>query len=482
MDVYASFLETSRRHQPFDRSSRILAAVSGGSDSTALLYLLHRLLMHRSSSQRSPTTTAAGNLAPAGLAVGHLDHGMRGAASRREARHVAAMTRELGLDFISGRLRQEDGESNSEASLRRRRMEFLQTAAGQWGATCIALGHTLDDQAETFLLRLLRGSGAKGLGGMRIIRSGQGVPVVRPLLRIRRQALRAWLTGQGIGWLEDPSNGDPRYLRNRVRHQLLPLLEELRPGATATTARAARLLQDDEDLLQDQTIQYEPLMHRRQTGLQMDGRRLASLPRPLSRRLLRRAGAILLDSPFWSPAAQHVEEILHGLQEGRTKGRFHLGPGLTARLDGPDLLIFRESAQPGHLSAPAAVEPVPLAIPGQASFPPGGVRLACRRRRRRPLDPPAGPDRVYLDETRVSRCFSLRRPREGDRFQPVQGRGTRLVSAFLADSRIPPEERDRVPLLCCGDEIAWVVGLSADARYAAADQADAVIEVIRLPE
>jgi tRNA(Ile)-lysidine synthase len=206
----------------------VAAAVSGGADSIALLHALR---------------TLAG---PRGWRLGVLtvDHGLR-AGSAADAAFVAAQAARLGLPVRVLRLAPEaldaGRQAGPEGAARQARYAALLGAAGEDGWQWIATGHTLDDQAETVLLQLLRGAGPDGLAGM-AVRSGR---VLRPLLGVRQEATRACCAAVGAGWREDPSNEDHRFLRNAVRGRVLPLLEELRPGATATLARAAELARDD---------------------------------------------------------------------------------------------------------------------------------------------------------------------------------------------------------------------------------------------
>jgi tRNA(Ile)-lysidine synthase len=210
----------------------LAAAVSGGADSLALLHAMR---------------TLAG---PRGwrLAVVTVDHGLR-SGSAADAAFVVDHAKGLGLDARLETLTPADLEphrrAGQEGAARVARYQALWRAAGELGCGWLATGHTLDDQAETVLLQLLRGAGPDGLAGMPV-RSGR---LLRPLLWVRRAETRDCCAAVGVGWREDPTNQDPGPLRNRVRQRLLPLLEELRPGAAVTLARAAALTADERDWL-----------------------------------------------------------------------------------------------------------------------------------------------------------------------------------------------------------------------------------------
>lgn len=194
-----------------------VVAVSGGADSVALL----RALLH----------AGAGP-----LTVAHLDHGLRD-DSAEDARFVGSLCESLGVAFVTRRV-EIDPRSGVEEAARLARHDFLKAVARGRGAAWVATGHTADDQAETVLFRALRGTGVSGLAGIPPVRDlGGGVSLVRPLHECRRADLRAWLAQLGQAFRDDPSNADPRFTRNRVRHELLPACEQVVPGATAALVR-----------------------------------------------------------------------------------------------------------------------------------------------------------------------------------------------------------------------------------------------------
>jgi tRNA(Ile)-lysidine synthase len=221
------------------RGERVLVAVSGGADSTALLLALEEL--------KRP-----GLLGVEAVAA-HLDHGLRGEAAADDARWVERLAREHGFECVLGRASISDTaratRENLEQAARRARYEFLDGAARACGARAVLAAHTLDDQAETVLLRLLRGSGAGGLGGMtpeRTLEVGGEVFLRRPLLTWARRAdTEGYCHERGVEFRSDAMNDDERYARVRVRRRLMPLLETLNPRAAEALARTAALLRED---------------------------------------------------------------------------------------------------------------------------------------------------------------------------------------------------------------------------------------------
>jgi tRNA(Ile)-lysidine synthase len=228
------------------KDERLVVAVSGGADSSALLLAFDELVR-------------AGRMALA-LKVAHLEHGLRGAAGEADARWVAALARELDYEVIVEQAtvarRAREAKDNLEQAARRERYEFLGRVAREWDARAVAVGHTLDDQAETMLLALLRGSGARGLGGMRERRgfheAGDTLLLVRPLLNwARRAETLKYCESRGVRVRADEMNVDEQFARVRVRRQLLPLLETFNPRAVETLARTAGLLRQEADALED---------------------------------------------------------------------------------------------------------------------------------------------------------------------------------------------------------------------------------------
>lgn len=235
--------EWRRRRWPL-RGERVVVAASGGADSTALLLALEEL---KRAGLLGVEVTAA-----------HLNHGLRGESAEEDARFAETLAREHGFEFVAGRAdvgaRVSESGDNLEQAARRARYEFLSEAARRVEAAAVLTGHTLDDQAETVLLRLLRGSGSEGLGGMRPERSleeGGRVLLRRPLLEWARRAdTEGYCRARGVEFRADEMNEDERFARVRVRRTLLPLLETFNPRASESLARAAGLLREESSALE----------------------------------------------------------------------------------------------------------------------------------------------------------------------------------------------------------------------------------------
>ena len=308
----------------FEERASIVVAVSGGSDSVALLHLLHRFARGR----------------PLTLTVAHLDHALR-RGSATDRRFVERLAATLEIPCLADRrdvaAARRESESPEEAA-RRVRRSFLLECRRRVKATLIATGHTLDDQAETVLMRLVRGAGPSALAGMSL--AGPG-PFVRPLLSIERNDLRVWLKRRGHAYREDPSNRDMRFDRNRVRRIVLPtLVETLNPKAARHLVRAAERLREDAAYLDDLAASAWRRLRLVGRGgrLEIAARRLAATPPPLARRIVREALVDAGSDPR-RIASRHLDAVLDLAAGGRGK-RLDL-PGVKAARVGDRVVLER---------------------------------------------------------------------------------------------------------------------------------------------
>ncbi len=276
----ATLIEATSRYiteqQLFDGVSRLLVGCSAGVDSTVLLDVLLAL---------APQFDLD-------LAVCHLNHGLRGSAADQDEEQVRVLTAAAGLPFFVERAQLAGQKGSLEATARQARLDMFARSLTQWPAEAVALGHSADDQAETVLMNLARGTGLRGIGGMRPAATVGGLLILRPLLFARREAIRTHALARGLRWREDATNTDLAMTRNRVRQRLLPELESIHPGAIENIVRAAALAQDEEEWLASSLeVTYEAL--RREDlfpgAVALDLSDLKEISRGLERRLLRRA-------------------------------------------------------------------------------------------------------------------------------------------------------------------------------------------------
>ncbi len=428
---------------PIGAGAHLLVAVSGGPDSTALLLGLAAL---------APTAGWR-------LTAGHVDHGLRGAAAGADRALVEALARALGVPCVVQRLALVAG-SGLEARARRGRLRALATLAVRAEASHVVLGHTADDQAETVLLRLLRGAGRGGLAGMRR-RRGR---FVRPLLDATRADVRRYLAECDTGGAVDRSNADLRHVRNRVRRLVVPLLAaEFNPRLVRALGGLAGRLRDEDDLLR-------ALARARRVALERDGAldvAVALEPPALGRRVIR---AWLEAGVRRGVYAGHVDRVLALAAPGR-RGSVGLPGG------------WRVVRTGGHLARER--DPVPARSAFRRPIMPGGsvedemgrwrVTLSAPEAASAGRRLPADAWEAVFDADALVAGAVLRSRRPGDRVQ-LPGIGTRKLQDVLVDAKVPRLTRDHLPLFELAGVIAWVPGV---ARAAVARVGPATRQVVR---
>ncbi|HEX9368913.1 MAG TPA: tRNA lysidine(34) synthetase TilS [Vicinamibacterales bacterium] len=462
MSVCSHARETIRRHGLARPGDRVLVGLSGGADSVALLLILREL-------------EADGALTIAGAA--HLNHQLRGAEADADEAFCAALAAKLGMPFRAERVdvaaRARTQKRSVEDAARRARYELFERAAGELSADVIAVAHTKEDQAETFLLRLLRGSGTRGLAAIQP-RAGR---VVRPLLDVAREDLRAYLASRGQAFREDSSNADVRIPRNRIRHELIPYLEShFSPGITDVLARGAALARQDEEFLRGEAIKLAARIVLPDGAVRIDAHGLGNAPRALSSRVAQAALQRLAGSK--SISFEHVDRLL-ALAGGAGEGRAVSLPGQYAVRAGRTIVL-----SPGRGRPPAGANSFAfsLSIPGEVELGPQGLAVAVERA-------PAPGNEIGRQREWAGRGhevgvaagalelpLGVRSRRPGDRFQPLGAPGVRKLQDFLVDRKVAREDRDSLPLVVDGrDRIVWVVGQSVAEDFRVTDPSQGVL-------
>ncbi|MFQ6020189.1 MAG: tRNA lysidine(34) synthetase TilS, partial [Dehalococcoidia bacterium] len=322
---------------------------------------------------------------------------------------------------------------------------------------------TASDQAETVLMHIVRGSGLDGLAGMKP-RSpwpfGDGPALVRPLLGVRREESERYCRELGVTPRQDPSNLLLEATRNRIRHQLLPLLRQLNPAVEESLLRLAQAAAEHVRDLEGQADALWPALAQEGEGAVTFPRdAMAGLAPAMAARLLRRA-ARQLTGGAGDREAVHVRSLLEGLAKRRT--RLTLRRGLVFVVRGPSVRLALGGGGLGGGAAP--IPSTPLAVPGRTDLPGWTVEARFVRRPRSPRA--ASPFEAYLDAEAVGRELSVRGRRPGDRLRPLGLGGEKKVQDILVDAKVSAEERDAVPIVCSAWGVAWVVGHRIDERAA----------------
>jgi tRNA(Ile)-lysidine synthase len=443
-------LRTIRQHGLVGEGDRVAIAVSGGGDSVALVWLVQEIAQ----SGRLPGTIA-------GLI--HVNHQLRGVESARDEAFCRTLANRLGWRLEVGSFdvaaRAREKRRSIEATAREIRYGFLAEAAARLGATRVATAHTLEDQAETVLLRLLRGAGARGVGGIRVRR---GI-FIRPALDCRRAELRQYLQARGESFCEDSSNLDASVPRNRVRHQLLPVVEGIAPRGIKALARFASLAAEDEAYLEQVAAEAAASVRLRESilestpGVVLDAKALAGLPKPLGRRVLRQAIAQV--APAAGLTAVHLQALLELAAGDRASGHLDL-PGLQVERRGPTLCMdaaTRNATRPG-----SGFEAI-LMVPGCVDIKEAGLTIAAALENRLAWTPDPGHphDMAAIQASSVQLPLNVRFRRPGDRFRPLGAPGRRKLQDLFVDRKVPRQDRDHVPIVVdAAGRIVWVVGLA----------------------
>jgi tRNA(Ile)-lysidine synthase len=422
--------------------SRPLAMVSGGPDSVALL----RALVEIGSRP----------------VVLHVDHGLRGEESREDARFVRELCERLEVPCIARSI--EVGGGNVQDEARRERYLLAEEIMGEHGLSVVATGHTADDVAETVLLNLARGSGLRGLSGIPPVRGR----VVRPLIENRRAEILTYLSLLNQPYRTDPTNLTPKYARNRVRLEVLPVLEELYPGAGGNIARAASLLREDLEVLEGLVAGR---IRQRGEEVVMPLDELWKMPPALRRHAVRRGyAALTFDEGFLDSVA--VENVLDlAGREGGTRVA-HLPGGVVAAVRfGKEISLYH---QVESFSGEKDL------LVGEQAF--DGWLLNVREVRGHNLEDAVQPEVAYLDASRGP--YRVRMAREGDTIRPLSLGGTKKVYKAMKDRKVPKDLRSRTPVVVDGrGRVAWVFGgeLGEEFRVRTGTMRTLRVEVERIP-
>jgi len=419
----------------------VVVAVSGGPDSTALLHLLWRLSgpMHLT------------------LHVFHMDHGLRGAASAGDAEYVRRLAESLELPCTvvtlpAGALKQQAGSLQAKA--RSIRYAELRAAARRAGASRIALGHNRNDQAETVLMRFLRGAGPKGLAGIPPVRAEGEATYVRPLLGISRGEIDEYCRLHELSPRLDESNREPDYTRNRLRLQLIPQLQaDYNPALTANLSDMADVLRAEDDLLEQLARQAFDRGRTSGEGVSIPGSVLLGEPLALARRIVRMA-AREVAGPEYDLGLDSVTRVLELAARIEGSHTLDLPRGLRVVVE-YGLCRFLPDSEPTVCPDSWA-----LAVPGTTVIPELGIRVSIGDG-----DEPDGPWQAALDADRLRGPLAIRRRKPGDRLWPTGMEGTKKLQDILVDAKVPRRLRDQVALLVAGAEVVWAIGYRLDRRF-----------------
>jgi len=435
---------------------KIILAVSGGPDSTALLYLMYDLRDELKCS----------------LHIAHLNHNLRGEESDADAEFVKEQAQKLGLPITVESLDVKSmiSKESLESGARRIRYEFYEKVMSETHANKVVLGHTADDQAETVIMRFLRGSGAKGLSGIPPIRDDI---YIRPLIETSRAEVEEYLQSLNIIPRWDSSNLSTEYERNKIRHELIPLLESnYSPNIKHILQQTADILREENDFLTEQIRQAmgECIHHQDSRSIDISIPDLKKHHIALQRRILR----LVIESLLGDLNRYNFNHLvaLMDLIDNNTGKTISLPRGIIAERIYDKIIISLESFQ-----QPSEPFDYIIDVPDEIEIP--DLRLLVRTVLSKSNDMAYSKDKFQktFDYDKIKGNLHLRSRRNGDRFQPLGVSGTKKLKDFFIDEKVPRSQRDNVPILTDGNNILWIVGYQIDDRFKVTTQTKTELNV-----
>ena len=435
--------KTIEKYDLLKKGDRVIVALSGGPDSTALFAVLVLIAKEL-------------NLE---LIIAHFNHGLRGAESEEDEKFSRELSKKTGIVFVSGKMdrgKKEKGIS-PEDFYRRERFNFLNKVADDYQAQKIALGHNMHDQAETVLLNVLRGSGLEGLKGFLPVRDGK---FIRPLMETSRQEIIAFLNKEGVRYREDISNRDRKYLRNQVRLELIPYLKEkFNPKIEENLVKMAEILRSEDEFVKQYVADTlkSSFIQRRQNQILLridDINKLHPAPRL-------RLYKILLES--FSPAKNgfsftHIKALDNMAQRCVSGKRIVLPLGIEARCEYNDLIIERKK----NISKQKEYE-YKINIPGSLYIKERKLTVRAELTTKENFVT-SGKNEVYLDLDKIQQPLIIRSRRNGDWFQPLGMQGRQKIKNLFIDHKVPRGRRDEIMLLVDRLSVIWIENMHLNDR------------------
>jgi len=499
INLESRVIDFARRHSLVSRGETVVVGVSGGADSVCLLHILSKWQKE----------------AGIELHVAHLNHQLRGVESDTDAEYVSNLAESLGMPVTIGRQNvvadRAGANSSLEEAAREIRYGFLATVAREVGATRIATGHTRDDQVETVLMHILRGTGTSGLRGLvpcssapygdETMPSGakrSNLLIVRPLLHSSREETTSYCQEHQLEPRIDSSNRSLSFFRNRLRLHLLPLLRQYNPNVDQALLRLADIAREDSAFIEQQASGlWHEVASQQNNAIHLDKKQVIELPIALQRQLLR-AAITKLAGDTRDIEVSHIESA-RGLLSKPVGKRLSLPHGLVCytgydelvvtRFDpvsaGPDVVGTEHHHLPLQCPLPSLSGELPLQVPGETVLPGWKVIATIVRQpagethyeshlygdsqnpkpptklTKEPLHGIASAD---FDLHRTGTDLFVRHRRPGDRFQPLGMSAPKRLQDFMVDAKIPRSWRGRIPIVCSPKQIVWVAGWRIDDR------------------
>ena len=436
---------TISRYAMFPGGDTVLVGLSGGPDSVCLLTMLH---------------TFKDDLGLSLHAI-YIDHGLRPREAPEEIAFCDDLCARLSVPFVVKTVdvktyAAERGMNRQEAA-RALRYQTYKEVLFQVRGEKIALGHTADDQLETFLLRLFRGAGPKGLSGIPPMRG----TIVRPLIETERNDVEEYLDRRRIRYIVDSSNLREDYLRNRIRKTFIPALKKVNPSIVRTTQRTMEILREEEryfDIIITKNL-MKLISRKTNSRIELFLIPMETMEKVILRRVLRRA--IEETRGLRRIEFINIEKVIDLIKNGRTGDRIYLPDGLRAIKNYATLILTSD--------APKKLDTMPLSVPGEA------VSRECKVVVRASLEEEVvdykdRKTKAVFDADKTGTSLTVRSRREGDFFFPMGFGKRKKLQDFFVDEKVPRDERDEIPVVLSGTDVIWIAGFRGDERFKVTEQ------------
>lgn len=441
MDFLEKIEETIKKHTMLSGPETVLIGLSGGIDSVCLLTALNKL---------SPKFGIK-------LHAVYIDHGLRPEETEKEIAFVKnlASSMQIPLTLKSADVKayaKEHGMSKQESG-RLLRYEIFNEVSYETTATKVALGHNLDDQIETFFMRILRGSGPKGLSAIPPKRGN----IIRPLIEVQRKDIDGFIEKEKISYMKDSSNLKDDYLRNKIRHSLIPMLEELNPNLRETISKTVEIFREEDRYFE--TLITKTMMklisRKNDKSIELFLSPLEVMDKVILRRLLRRA--VDETKGLREISFTHIEDIIGLIGKGKPGDRLYLPKGVRAIKQYSTVLLT--SKPPQRLGS------YMLEMQGEVVLKEAGIMLCSEIKKDfRRGDTWDKKTTAVFDADRLTFPLTIRAREKGDYFYPFGFGKRKKLQDFFVDEKVPRDERDKVPIVLTGGEIIWVLGMRQDDR------------------
>lgn len=453
MDIIAKTKKTVLKYSMLSRGDSVLAGLSGGPDSVCLLVILDRLKEHFGIN----------------LYASYIEHGLRPGETPGEIDFCKKLCLSLNVPFS---VKSIDVKSfakrhglNKQEAARELRYKALNEVAQTAGAGKIALGHTADDQAETVIMRLLRGAGTLGLSGIPPVRKN----IIRPIIGIGREEIERFLDTEQIGFLIDSSNREDKYMRNKIRRTVMPALKGLESDMALTIARTADIFREEDnyfELLATKAL-MKLISRKTDTAIELFTLPMERMDKALVRRIIRRAVSAV--EGLRGIDFIHIETLLELVKSGHSGDRIYLPRGVRAIKGYSTLTITSDHA--------GVVETRTLEGPGDVVIREASMVLSCTSidilelttlypsLARGEFKGADGRQEAVFDAAKLTFPLQIRSRRPGDYFYPSGFGKKKKLQDFFVDEKVPRDRRDGIPLLISDGEIVWIIGYRTDERY-----------------